>query len=390
MTRIGSFIRPLVPRDRHEPHRVATPLELLTDLCFVVAVGQAAAGLHHAVSGGHAASGVGYFVMAFFAIWWTWLNFTWFNSAYDNDDGITRLLTLVQIIGVLVMAAGIERFFEGDLLLGILGYVIMRIALVIQWIRVARNDAERARTARSYALGIVVVQLGWIGFYFLVPTAVAIPVFVILALFEFSVPVVSERSGMTPWHPHHVAERYSLFFIIVLGETILAATLAIHDSVQSEHPAGSVYFVVIGGVLIVFSLWWLYFQRSAGDALEAGENNSVFVWGFGHYFIFAAAAAVGAGLSVRVDFWSHEGDQSALVTGAAVTVPVAVLLAAMWLIHIRPHDASARTLVPFSITVAVVLAATFTPVPELIAGLACTALLGVELYLTEGRKSVDR
>ena len=55
--------------------------------------------------------------MAFFAIWWTWLNFTWFTSAYDNDDGIARLLTIFQILGSLVLAAGIVRFFNDDALL---------------------------------------------------------------------------------------------------------------------------------------------------------------------------------------------------------------------------------------------------------------------------------
>ncbi|WP_254922729.1 low temperature requirement protein A [Rhodococcus sp. OK302] len=257
MNRVSSFIRPLVPRDPNEEHRVATPLELLTDLCFVVAVAQAATGLHHAISDGHWALGVGHFVMAFFAIWWTWLNFTWFASAFDNDDGIARLLTIFQILGSLVLAAGIVRFFDDDALLIIVGYVIMRIALVIQWIRVSRNCPEYALTARRYALGVVLVQAGWIGFYF-VPSALYVPTFLFLVLCEFAVPVISEKPGMTPWHPHHIAERYSLFFIIVLGETILSTTVAIQDAVAGEHPAAKVAYVVIGGILIVFSLWWLY------------------------------------------------------------------------------------------------------------------------------------
>lgn len=378
-----SFIRPLVPRDPNEPHRVATPLELLTDLCFVVAVAQAATGLHHAISDGHAASGVGHFAMAFFAIWWTWLNFTWFGSAYDNDDGIARLLTIFQILGSLVLAAGVLRFFDDDALLIIAGYVIMRIALVIQWLRVSRKDPDHAQTARRYALGIVVVQLGWIGFYF-VPAAAYVPTFLFLVACEFAVPVWSERNTRTPWHPHHIAERYSLFFIIVLGETILSSTMAIQDAVDGHYPAADVAYVVVGGILIVFSLWWLYFQRNAGEAL-GDADVSPFVWGFGHYFIFAAAAAIGAGLAARVDFWTHHGSGSALATSAAVTIPVAVLLAALWFIHIRLHDASMRTLAPFAIAAAVVLAGTYTPVPELVAGLACAALLAAELVLAEGR-----
>lgn len=364
---------------------MATPLELLTDLCFVVAVAQAATGLHHAISEGHATSGVGHFAMVFFAIWWTWLNFTWFASAYDNDDIVTRLLTIFQILGSLVLAAGVIRFFDNDPLLIIIGYVVMRIALVIQWVRVSRSDPEHAITARRYALGIVLVQIGWIGFYF-VPSTLYVPTFLFLVLCEFAVPLVSEKAGMTPWHPHHVAERYSLFFIIVLGETILSTTVAIQDAVAGEHSAAKVAYVVVGGILIVFSLWWLYFQRNAGDALGR-DDVSPFVWGFGHYFILAAAAAVGAGLAARVDYWTDHGEGSSLVTGAAVTIPVAVILAALWFIHVRLHDASMRTLAPFSAAIAVVLGGTLTAVPELVAGLACAALLVAELILTEREPS---
>ena len=49
--------------------------------------------------------------MVFFAIWWAWMNFTWFASAYDNDDVPYRLLTFVQIAGVLILAAGVAAAF---------------------------------------------------------------------------------------------------------------------------------------------------------------------------------------------------------------------------------------------------------------------------------------
>ena len=56
---------------------------------------------------------------------------------------------------------------EGDGRFGliIVGYVIMRVGLVLQWLRAARNDPARRRTCLRYALGIVVVQLGWVAFY---------------------------------------------------------------------------------------------------------------------------------------------------------------------------------------------------------------------------------
>jgi low temperature requirement protein LtrA len=63
-------------RDPGEAHRASTSLELLFDLCFVVAVAQAAAQLHHALAEGHLATGLVGYAMVFFAIWWAWMNFT--------------------------------------------------------------------------------------------------------------------------------------------------------------------------------------------------------------------------------------------------------------------------------------------------------------------------
>ena len=100
--------RPMSGRDPDEEHRASTPLELFFDLCFVVAVAAAAATLHHDLAQGHL-SGLAGYAMVFFAIWWAWVNYSWFASAYDTGDVIFRLLTFVVMTGVLVLAAGAPR-----------------------------------------------------------------------------------------------------------------------------------------------------------------------------------------------------------------------------------------------------------------------------------------
>jgi low temperature requirement protein LtrA len=384
------FVRPLRARDPQEKGRVASELELLTDLCFVVAVGQAALALHHGLVGGHAGTAVLGYVMAFFAIWWAWLNFSWFSSAYDNDDVGFRLLTILQIVGVLVLAAGITTLSEGidegsgHFGLVIVGYVIMRVGLVLQWLRAARNDPAHRRTCLRYAVGIVVVQLGWVAFWPATDVqALVVPLFAVLVLCELVVPFWAERTGPTTWHPHHIAERYGLFFIIVLGETILSSTLAVQEAFSgaTDHRV-AVAGVTLGGVLIVFSLWWLYFSRDAAEVLERAQQDGThveYLFGFGHYVIYAAAAAVGAGLAARTEQVAHpEEGHLELVTSAAVTVPVAVLLVAMWAVHLRLHDASWRTGVPFFGAAGIVLASTPLPFSELLTGAVLAVLVVVE------------
>ncbi len=375
-----SLVRPLSPRDPLESHRTATPLELFADLCYVVAVAQAALTLHHEIVEGHAAHGLVYFAVAFFAIWWAWLNFAWFNSAYDPDDNLHRLLTLLQIFGSLVLAAGVPRIFEADFTLGVIGYVIMRIGLVLMWLRAAAGDPERRTTAMRYAVGLLTVQPAWV--IALVVTGADVPVWLFLALAaaDFFVPFFAERAGATPWHPHHIAERYGLFFIIVLGETVLSVALALQVAIDKEHPPKALAAVIVGGVLITFCAWWLYFSRENADILTG--NDVGFVWGFGHYFIFGSVAAFGAGLAARVEFYEHHIEVSDLVSSAFVTGPVAAFLAVLWLVCLRLHDPSVRTVGPFAAAIVAILALTWVPYTELWVGFVMAALLAGELILS--------
>jgi low temperature requirement protein LtrA len=329
-------LRRLVARGRGEAHRVASPLELFFDLCFVVAVAQAGVQLVHAVAEAHAAEGILNYAMVFFAIWWAWMNFTWFASAYDNDDVLYRVVTLVQIFGVLVLAAGVARAFEDhDFLLVWLGYAIMRLAMTAQWLRVARSaeSAERVMALR-YAAGVALCQVGWLGLLIL-PEPARPWLFLGMAILELCVPVYAEKDFTTSWHPHHIAERYGLFTIIVLGETILAATVAVKSATDENDALGELLPIALGGLLIVFSAWWIYFTVPIHGHLRS--NRESFLWGYGHYLIFASAAAIGAGLEVAVEEAVHKAHISTLAASAAVTLPTALYLLSVWALHARHY-----------------------------------------------------
>ncbi|WP_456034706.1 low temperature requirement protein A [Streptomyces rochei] len=203
----GPLRRVMRGRDPREKHRAATPLELLFDLTFVVAVSQAAAQLHHALAEDHVGSGLAAYAAVFFAIWWAWINFSWFASAYDTDDVPYRLLTLLQMAGVLVLASGVAAVFDdGDFTLVVIGYVVMRLAMV----------------------------------------------------------------------------------------------------------------------------WWIYFTGN-----EAGLTTlrTALVWGYGHYVVFAALAAIGAGLEAALDTAEHHGHLSARGAGLSVAVPVVIALLMLGALH---------------------------------------------------------
>ena len=368
-------------RSPHEPHRVATPLELLFDLVFVVAIAEAASGLHHAVAAQHAADGLVGYAMVFFAIWWAWMNFTWFASAYDTDDVPYRLAVFVQITGALILAGGIPAMFESRVpnVAVVAGYVVMRLAMVAQWLRAAGADPERRATARRYAAGIAFVQLCWIAPLF-APQAwpVAFPSFIVL---ELLVPLWAERTSQTTWHPHHITERYGLLTLIVLGESILSATGAVQSAMAAGERLSSLVPLIVGGLLIVYSMWWLYFDRPAHDLLTSFRR--AFLWGYGHYFVFASAAAVGAGLGVAVDQAGAHASISPLTAGLAVTVPVALFIVCLWILLDRPEYGWTRALGP--IAAAIVLVTTVTAEPVLWTGVTLATVIAVKIAVHQIR-----
>lgn len=359
------FRRPVRPRDPHEPGRVATPLELLFDLVFVVAVASNAAELHHGLAEGHLDAVLGY-VLTFFAIWWAWMNYTWFASAYGTDDVVFRLLTFTIMAGALCLAAGVPGLFaDGNDPLVVFGYAVMRFGMVLLWLRVARGHPERRATALWYAGGIALVQVLWIG-RLAVPEGWAVPTFLVLVLAELAVPLLAEaRHSYTPFHPHHIAERYGLMTIIVLGEVILSAAMAIQGAiVTADAPteggtaghsvrvaaAGGgggatweVVCLVVGG-LLVFSLWWLYFSREQVGLVESGQLTWVF--GYAHYLVFAGIAAVGACLAAAVDVVSGGADAGPRTVTVALAVAITVAVGTIAVLHALCPGSSARAAVP--------------------------------------------
>ncbi|OKK05033.1 low temperature requirement protein A [Streptomyces sp. CB02400] len=373
----SAWYRPMIARHAGEEHRTATALELFFDLCFVAAVAQAAATFEHEVAAGRAGHGLLGYALVFFAIWWAWMNFTWFASAYDTDDVPYRLLTLVQITGALVMAAGVNEALEhGDFTIITWGYVVMRLAMVSQWLRAAHSDGQRRRSALRYALGIFLLQIGWLARLIVLDDG-DLASFAVLVLLELAVPVWAEGAARTTWHPHHIAERYGLFTLIVLGESVTAATLAVRTALDTGTDPQGVLTIGIGGVITVFALWWLYFAQDAPRRLTT--FSTAMLWGYGHYPVFATAAAVGAGLAVNVARVTGHSTLTDLQASASYTVPVAAFIMCVWLLHGRSARLSVAANVLPPVAALAVLAGTFTPAAVLCTGIVASLLVGTSL-----------
>lgn len=343
-------VLPMGGRDPHEEHRAATPLELLFDLTFVIAFGIAADELAHAIAEHHTVDGLIGFGFAAFSVSWAWIFYSWFASAYDTDDWIYRLLTMLQMVGVLTLALGLPAMFESiiegehvDNGAMVLGYIVMRVPMLLQWLRASKADPERRHAHVAYMVSIVVSQTMWVGILFAQVTIG--PMFALAAvplLIELSGPVIAEfRKGGTPWHAHHIAERYGLLVIIALGEGLLGTTVALGVVIDGGWTM-DVVLLGFAGTALTFGVWWTYFVIPSGAILHAHRERA-FGWSYGHIPLFASAVAIGAGLHVAAYYLGEEYHVDRTTTVLAVAIPVAGYVLMLYVLYAQ----LSRTIDPF-------------------------------------------
>jgi low temperature requirement protein LtrA len=335
---------PMTGRDPGEHDRVSTPLELLFDLTFVVAVGTAAARFAEMVAGGHAGQAVLAFLLAMFAISVAWISYSWFASAFGTDDWLYRVLTMVTMIGVVVFSLGIPAMFHSvevgdhlELRVMVLGYVVMRVGMVLQWWRAARESPEYRKVGMANILWIVLVQFGWIAIAFVhLSLPVVLACFVALGAMELGLPVLAQGdAGGTPWHPHHVAERYSLFAIITLGEGVVGTVASSGDllgGADGTEWTWNAVAVVVAGVGLTFGMWWVYFSTPFGDILEQRRGRG-YLFGYGHIPLFVGIAGAGAGLHVAGLYLEHHAEIGDLTVVLSLALPVGLYLLTGYLLR---------------------------------------------------------
>ncbi|MFJ4963151.1 low temperature requirement protein A [Streptomyces sp. NPDC088729] len=398
---------PMTGRDPNEPGRVASPLELLFDLTFVVAVGTAASRFAELLAEGDPGDAVAAFVLAMFAISVAWISFSWFASAFATDDWLYRALTMVQMIGVVVFALGLPAMFrsvaEGgrlELRAMVLGYVVMRIAMVLQWWRAARESPAFRKVGMATIRWTVAVQAGWIVVAFVkLPLAAVFTAFIVLGTLELALPMITQGSaGGTPWHPHHVAERYSLFAIITLGEGVVgtvASSGGLLGGPDGTRWTGNAVAVVVAGVGLTFGMWWVYFTTPFGDVLVHRRERG-YLFGYGHILLFLAIAGAGAGLHVAGLHLEHHAELGESAVVLSLALPVGLYLLMVYLLHTLLLSAADRFhLLLISLTLAVlaaavVMAAVGAPVAACLLVIMAAPFVTVVGYETIGHRHQRR
>lgn len=326
-------LRPPQLRTKDEVrHRTATWLELFYDLVFVVAV----AGLGHRLLVDPTWRGGLRFMVLFIPLWWAWAGYTFYADRYDTDDLGQRTLAAAQIMAVAFMAASVGGEETDSTFSFALAFIGARCVLVAMYLRARRHVPETRELVTGYITGMSIAIAIWA--VSLLPVGDArIAVWAVALAIDFYTPYrLRKIQAKVPLDVSHLPERFGLFTILVLGESIAAVVAGLEHEGWKLVP----FFAAILGVVIATGLWWLYFDNLEGSVVRrrVGQRTAwkPTMWIYSHLPLAFSLTASGIGLEFIVT--DHFGMAERMV----VTLGVSGALATMGLIHVATEAGPER------------------------------------------------
>jgi len=294
--RMGRIAPPRLQTMDEGGHRTATWLELFYDLAFVVAIAVLGGRLLADISWTGLWSFLGYFAL----LWWLWASNTFYADRYDTDDLVYRLLAAAQMVAVVVMAASLADGPSASTTGFAAGYATSRLVLLALYWRVYRHVAETRSLVTGYLIGFGAAAVVWVASVF-VPDPARFVVWALALVIDLATPwVVRRQQATVPLDQSHLPERFGLFVILVLGESLAAVVSGLSHIGWSTH---SIVAAILG-VLLATLLWWLYFDNAEGSVVRRRSIERrtwrPTGWIYTHLPLAAALAIVGVALDLAI------------------------------------------------------------------------------------------
>lgn len=297
-----SSVRPPTPVLRHlrpvhlraaDEERHPTWLELFFDLCFVAAVAALASGLHHHPD----AQGVLTFAGLFIPVWWAWMGYTWYASAFDNDDVVFRVSWFAAMLLVIALASQSGPAADGAGAGFALAYGLLQLLLAALFLRARRRETSARAFATRYATGDLLGAGVWLASALVEPPLQYLLWAAGMAILMATPPLAVLAYRGKAFNAAHVAERYGLFTIIVLGESVVAVAAGLGGDALTWPQVVTAAL----GFGVAACLWWLYFGSIRWSSLTRDSLVRSFTWGYGHLLVFAGVAAAAVGVHLAAD-----------------------------------------------------------------------------------------
>ena len=362
-------------RDRSAGHQQrATTLELFYDLVFVFAITQVS---HHLLV--HLSwSGALQSAIMLVAVWWSWNYTTWVTNELDPDAPAVRGMVVALMLASLLMAVAIPDAFGDRALLFALPYVALQVGrhLFLAFVTADRGTQERERAVR------ILVWFTAAGVFWITGAVVDDPVravlWVVAVLVDLGGPVSTYRIPGRPRMPQnswdveaeHFAERFQLFIIIALGESIVITGATTAELTIDASRAAAFVVAFLGSA----ALWWLYFgdgaARTEARLATAGDGRvgvARDAYTYLHVVLVAGIILTAVGDELVI---AHPTEHLHLGEAVVVCAGPAVFLLGQLLVRLRIAGALAvPTLVGALVCIGLILLGTVVPALVLAAAL---------------------
>lgn len=265
-----------------------TFLELFYDLVFVVVISRLA---HHLADHPDARS-LGEFLLLFVPVWWVWLSIAYYNERFETYDLSFRAVTFLQMLAVAAMAANAEYGLRKTATGFALSYAFARFLILLMWWRAGRHNPQARPVTDVYVRNFSVSVALWAVAAFLTgPLALALKGAGLLIDLVTPMLTLRDQPRAFPAAARKLPERFGLFVIIVLGESLVGVVNGLGDVARPD--AVTLLRFVLGFVL-GFGLWWVYFDYIGRREPDSHNRWRFFAWSYLHLPLVIGITVIGA------------------------------------------------------------------------------------------------
>jgi low temperature requirement protein LtrA len=297
-----------------------TPIELFFDLVFVYAITQMA----HLVSAHPTPEGFARGAVVLATVWYAWICFAWLTNNVGVDDELVRAGVLAAAGASFFVALAVPHALDSEVLLFVSAYFVVRLLHIVLYVYGTRDAPAVRRNVLGIAPTFVLAPAALFALPWL-PEEWRLPYLLTALVVDVSSPYIAGVTEL-PVKPAHFAERFALFVIITLGESIVSIGVG-----AGSHPHGTVLVAVALAFVLTVLLWRAYFdvvstaaERRLGRAARA--ERAILArdaYTYVHYVIVAGIVGFAVGCKTLV---AHPTDDLATADAAALCGGVALYL----------------------------------------------------------------
>jgi len=216
------------------------------------------------------------FLTFFIPLAWAWAGSTFYGDRFLTDHKSHKLMSLFEVVGISFMAifaSGGSIGFQGFAY----SYIFIRLILILKYFKAGIKFKEAKPLAHTYAKGFLIGLIPW--FLIISQTEFVLQLIVLgLILDGITSAFASRHNKLRPLNETHLPERMGLFYIIVLGQVI-------NGLIRIETTTGITFETMLGsmaGLVLAFSLWWLYFENIDGSVIGSSRGTLRQAWSYVH------------------------------------------------------------------------------------------------------------